>query len=84
MAQQISRLRYFDGEYLGAGDLTAEQTYHLSMRRSLTRYLHLYGIVEGLNLTSDPTAPVNSFAARNAATTCTPPRPTRTPDCTNR
>lgn len=62
MTPQIARVRYYDGEYLGAGDFTAEQTYHLTMRRNLNRYLHLYGIVEGLNLTTDPEAGINSYA----------------------
>jgi hypothetical protein len=62
MSPQIARVRYYDGEYLGAGDFTAEQTYHLTMRRTLSRYLHLYGIVYGLNLTTDTEAGINSFA----------------------
>jgi hypothetical protein len=29
MADPVKRLRYFDGEFLRAADLQAEQTYHL-------------------------------------------------------
>ena len=54
----IDRVRYYDGEFLRAFDFGDEQTYHMEMRRSLNRYLHLYGIVQGLQLYSDPTAVV--------------------------
>jgi len=50
----IDRIRYYDGEFLRAFDFTDEQTYHMEMRRRLNRYLHLYGIVRGLELTSPP------------------------------
>src|SRR5580693_1874356 len=46
----IDRVRYYDGEFLRAFDFADEQTYHLEMRRRLNRYLHLYGIVRGLDL----------------------------------
>jgi hypothetical protein len=46
----IDRVRYYDGEFLRAFDFGDEQTYHLEMRRRLNRYLHLYGIVRGLDL----------------------------------
>jgi hypothetical protein len=53
MSNTIERLRYFDGEYLRANDFQAEQSYHVAMRRRLNLELHLYGIVEGLQLTPD-------------------------------
>ena len=46
----IDRVRYYDGEFLRAFDFGDEQIYHLEMRRRLNRYLHLYGIVQGLIL----------------------------------
>jgi hypothetical protein len=46
----IDRVRYYDGEFLRAFDFSDEQTYHMEMRRRLNRYLHLYGIVQGLEL----------------------------------
>jgi hypothetical protein len=49
----IDRLRYYDGEFLRAFDFTDEQTYHREMRRRLNRYLHLHGIVRGLQLYED-------------------------------
>jgi hypothetical protein len=48
----IDRIRYYDGEFLRAFDFSDEQAYHLEMRRRLNRYLHLYGIVYGLDLVS--------------------------------
>lgn len=48
----IDRVRYYDGEFLRAFDFSDEQTYHMEMRRRLNRYLHLFGIVQGLNLVS--------------------------------
>jgi hypothetical protein len=44
------RPRYYEGEYLRAFDFDAEQSYHLEMRRRLNLALHLWGIVEGLEL----------------------------------
>jgi hypothetical protein len=52
----IDRIRYYDGEFLRAFDFSDEQTYHMEMRRRLNRYLHLYGIVQGLDLVSDTEA----------------------------
>jgi hypothetical protein len=52
MTPPIERVRYFDGEYLRAFDFAAEQGYHVDMRRRLNMALHLYGIVEGLQLGS--------------------------------
>jgi hypothetical protein len=49
----IDRVRYYDGEFLRAFDFSDEQTYHVEMRRRLNRYLHLYGIVQGLQLSED-------------------------------
>ena len=46
----IDRIRYYDGEYLRAFDLSDEQTYHMEMRRRINRYLHQYGIAQGLTL----------------------------------
>src|SRR4051794_36350203 len=57
MTPPIERLRYYDGEYLRAFDFAAEQGYHNDMRRRLNMALHLYGIVEGLQLTV--TSPAN-------------------------
>ena len=48
----IDRIRFYDGEFLRAFDFSDEQTYHMEMRRRLNRYLHLYGIVQGLSMVS--------------------------------
>ena len=53
MSNTIERDRYFDGEFLRAFDFDAEQAYHVRMRRRLNRELHLWGIVEGLQLQAD-------------------------------
>jgi hypothetical protein len=53
VSNQIERLRYYDGEYLRSYDFTAEQAYHIEMRRRLNRHLHLHGIVYGLWLVQD-------------------------------
>jgi hypothetical protein len=50
MSSDIERLLYFERQYLRSFDFTAEQTYHLEMRRRLNRALHLWGIVQGLEL----------------------------------
>jgi hypothetical protein len=53
MSTRIERVRFFDGEYLRALDLDAEQAYHRLMRQRLNSELHLFGIVEGLELQTD-------------------------------
>ena len=50
MTPPIERVRYYDGEYLRAEDFQTEQAYHIDMRRRLNMGLHLFGIVEGLQL----------------------------------
>ena len=46
----IKRLNYFDHQFLVAGDFTAEQAYHLEMRRRLNRLLYTEGIADGLEV----------------------------------
>lgn len=50
MAEPIERPNYFELEYLGADDFTAEQTYHRDMRRRHNVAHHLWGIVIGMEL----------------------------------
>jgi hypothetical protein len=58
----IDRVRYYDGEFLRAFDFGDEQTYHMEMRRRLNRYLHRYGIVQGLQLTEDIEAGIHQVS----------------------
>jgi hypothetical protein len=64
MTPPIERVRYYDGEYLRAFDFTADQAYHVDMRRRLNMSLHLYGIVEGLQLqdTSDASTGISQVS----------------------
>lgn len=51
MAQNsIERPQYYQGQYLGAEDFTAEQSYHRDMRRRHNLGPHAWGIVIGLQL----------------------------------
>jgi hypothetical protein len=50
----IERLNYYEGEYLGALDFTAEQEYHRDMRRRHNVGQHTWGIVSGLDLALIP------------------------------
>jgi len=50
MANNIERLNYYEREYLRSFDFVAEQNYHIEMRRRLNLALHLWGIVEGLDV----------------------------------
>ncbi len=38
------RVHYFNGQLLDAGDFTAEQDYHVDMRRRLNRFMHGAGV----------------------------------------
>src|SRR5208337_2579073 len=62
MTPPIERIRYYDGEYLRAFDFAAEQGYHVDMRRRLNMALHLYGIVEGLQLTPSSNAGITQVS----------------------
>src|ERR1044072_640003 len=46
----IKRLNYFNHQFLVEADFTAQQNYHLNMRRHLNRVLHTFGIAEGLEV----------------------------------
>jgi hypothetical protein len=46
----IQRLHYFDHQFLQEADFTAEQTYHLEMRRRHNKLLHTPGIAGGLTV----------------------------------
>src|SRR5438105_2463108 len=50
MVDTIKRPHYFDHQFLREADFTAEQEYHIEMRRRHNRLLHTGGIAEGLNL----------------------------------
>ncbi|HEY9861899.1 MAG TPA: hypothetical protein V6D16_20545, partial [Candidatus Obscuribacterales bacterium] len=45
------RPRYFDGQYLKVDDFVNEQEYHLDRQRRTSRFLHVAGILEGLQVT---------------------------------
>lgn len=47
---ELTRLRYFHGQALGAVDLRREQSYHLEKARLRNRVLHGWGIVCGLDV----------------------------------
>ena len=48
---ELTRLRYFHGQPIGAHDLRREQGYHLAKDRLRNRLLHGWGIVCGLDVT---------------------------------
>ena len=50
----IARVHYFERQFLRTQDFTAEQEYHLAMRRRHMIAHHIWGIVAGLTLTVDP------------------------------
>lgn len=52
-ADRITRVRYFDGQYLRPQDFTDEQSYHVAMRRRHNLAGHSWGIMSGLTVTSD-------------------------------
>lgn len=46
----IARVRFFEGQFLGADDMTDEQAYHIAMRRRHNLAHHTWGIVAGLEI----------------------------------
>lgn len=54
MAVEVQRVRYFTGEFLQAGDFNAEQAYHIRMRYLHNRWMHTWGIVNGLDVSEGP------------------------------
>jgi hypothetical protein len=70
MANNIERLNYYEREHLRSFDFVAEQTYHLEMRRRLNLALHLWGIVDGLDVRKGnivPGAPDQFFITEGMA-----------------
>lgn len=57
MSSTIDRVHYYEQQYLRSFDLTAEQLYHIEMRRRLNLALHLWGIVDGLDLQKSAVTP---------------------------
>jgi hypothetical protein len=57
MSTDIERLLFYERQYLQSFDFTAEQNYHLEMRRRLNLALHLWGIVYGLELMEGEVVP---------------------------
>jgi hypothetical protein len=54
---ELTRLRYFHGQALGALDMRREQAYHLEKARLRNRLLHGWGIVCGLDVGTVPKQP---------------------------
>ncbi|NET61766.1 MAG: hypothetical protein F6K47_38285 [Symploca sp. SIO2E6] len=48
---EIKRLNYFTSQFLVEKDFKDEQAYHRRMRHLHNRYLHTWGVVEGLEIT---------------------------------
>jgi hypothetical protein len=57
VVSSIERVNYYEQQYLRSFDFTAEQNYHLEMRRRLNLALHLIGLVGGLELSKGPLEP---------------------------
>lgn len=57
MSATTDRVHFYERQYLRSHDLTAEQLYHIEMRRRLNLALHLWGIVDGLDLRPSETVP---------------------------
>lgn len=53
MATQIQRPLYYEGQILGAADLTAAVDHGRGQRERHDRYLHSWGIAEGLTLSTE-------------------------------
>lgn len=47
----LSRLRYYEGQFLEEQDFIDEQKYHIDARRRHERLLHVAGVLEGLDVT---------------------------------
>lgn len=47
---ELSRVRYYDGEYLKDDEFIDEQRYHIDRRQRHDRLLHVTGVSEGLEL----------------------------------
>ena len=52
-SDKLERVRYFTGQILGADDFNTEQNYFIQKHRLHNRYLHGWGVVNGLKITVD-------------------------------
>lgn len=57
-SDEVSRVRYFAGQFLRTPDFTDEQQYHIAMRRRHNVGHHSAGIVAGLRITMQDDRPV--------------------------
>jgi len=57
-SQSLSRVHYFDRQYLRVNEFTDEQLYQLALRRRHNVTLHSWGIVSGLNIVLENGNPV--------------------------
>lgn len=62
MAEPITRMNYFDHQFLRAEDFTLEQQYQNRMRQLHNSSLHTWGIVRGLDVTYESGASVVKVA----------------------
>lgn len=54
MANDVKRMRYFNGLFLKEEEFNLEQDYHIRMRRLHNRHLHKWGIAWGLDVEAGP------------------------------
>jgi hypothetical protein len=50
---ELERVNYFQGQLLSASDLLVEQEYFLARLRRHNRYMHGWGVVSGLTVTTE-------------------------------
>src|ERR1051325_7952090 len=62
----VSRIRYYDGQFLLDSDFIDEQNYHIGHQRRHERLLHAAGITEGLNVTKGPNGTTVTVSAGSA------------------
>ena len=48
--REVKRLNYFNTQFLQEADFQDEQAYHISLRRFHNRAIHVWGIIEGLDI----------------------------------
>jgi len=56
MANEVKRMRYFDGLFLKQDEFNLEQDYHIRMRRLSNGALYGWGVIKGLEVQAGPGA----------------------------
>lgn len=67
MTYNMSRLRFFNGQFLVEDDFTDQEQFHIDQRELQGRTLHVWGVTQGLSVTQKAGDPTTLIISEGAA-----------------